>query len=371
MERVINHLQHLVGFDTQNPPRDISADSGIFSYMRSILDGHFTTRIWDHGDGHVSFLACRGKPRILFNVHLDTVPIGEGWHGEPLKLALRDDKAFARGACDIKGAAACLLAIAEQVPEHMAMLFTTDEEGAGGCCVRRFLESGQGGDFEQVIVAEPTGCKAILGHRGYVSIKAWFIGEPGHSSEARTLEDNAIHQFTRWAAAGLELAESLKSSNSDPGTCLNIGLVEGGTKSNVIAGKVFAHASARLKPGASNKAFVNQLVQCAPQGAQVNWEVPFTGEPLPADGQNSDKAKAFAESMQLELGDPVDFWTEASIFSEFGLPALVLGPGHIEQAHVADEWVSLNQLSHAHQIYKRIIRLDHGGPSSNRAAQEL
>lgn len=364
IERILAHLEKLVGFDTCNPPRRIHTQSELFKYLESALGGVFELRTWDHGDGHVTFLAQRGSPGVLFNVHLDTVPVGDGWRSDPFKLTLLNDKAYARGACDIKGAAACLLALAEQAPENMAVLFTTDEEGAGGCCVQRFLEEGCGKGFRQVVVAEPTGCKAILGHRGFLSLKAWFEGVPGHSSEARSLEDNAIHQFSRWAAAGLELADSLKASDSDPGTCLNIGLVEGGTKSNVIAGSVFAHASARLMPGESNDAFVAKLKACAPDGARARWEVPFKGEPLPAGGQDASGASAFADALELETGEPVDFWTEASIFSQFGLPALVLGPGHIEQAHVADEWVSIAQLSRAHQIYQRIIENDEGGRQS-------
>ncbi len=360
-DRIIHHLENLVAFDTQNPPRRIDGDSPLFGYLRSRLGQSFKIRTWDHGDGHVTFLAQRGNPQILFNVHLDTVPAGDGWDSDPLKLTLRDGKAIARGACDIKGAAACLLAIAEQGAENMAMLFTTDEEGAGGCCVRRFMESGAGEPYSQVIVAEPTGCKAIVGHRGFISLKAWFKGEPGHSSEARSLHDNAIHQFALWARSALALAESKKLTKDDPGSCFNIGLVEGGTKSNVIAGSVFMHASARLRPGDSNETFVQQVKACVPEGSQPEWEVPFTGEPLPASGQTATSATGFAESSGLGIGDPVDFWTEASIFSEFEKPALVLGPGHIEQAHVANEWVSLAQLSHARELYQRIIESDKGG----------
>jgi hypothetical protein len=73
-------------------------------------------RTWDHGDGHVSWFAVRGKPKILFNVHLDTVPAGDGWSRDPFELQVRDDRAIGRGACDIKGAAAVLLTLAGQGP---------------------------------------------------------------------------------------------------------------------------------------------------------------------------------------------------------------------------------------------------------------
>ena len=352
------HLDALVACDTQNPPRSIDGDSPIFAYLSEVVGSTFDIRTWDHGDGHVSWYAVRGRPRLLFNVHLDTVPVGEGWSSDPHRLRVEDGRAYGRGACDIKGAAAALLTLAGQGAGNMALLFTSDEEGAGGCCVARFLESGAAERYGQVLVAEPTSGLAVLGHRGYLSVKGWFQGAPGHSSEPRALRENANHQMARWASRALALAESRKNSAADPGSCLNIGRVEGGTKSNVIAGSAFVHWSARLKPGESNEDFLSDIQACAEADAEVNWEVPFRGEPLPAAGKDDSEARAWCASRQLEVGDPVDFWTEASLFSASGLPAVVLGPGHIAQAHQTDEWVSLAQLQQALDLYGKLVKAD-------------
>jgi len=355
---ILGHLEALVACDTQNPPRLIDADSAIFSYCSDQLGAGFEIRTWDHGDGHVSWFALRGKPRVLFNVHLDTVPAGDGWSGNPHELAVRGGRAYGRGVCDIKGAAAALLTLAQQGVENLALLFTSDEEGAGGCCVANFLESGIAQQFEQVIVAEPTCCKAVLGHRGFLSVKTQFHGDPGHSSEARALQDNANHQLAHWAAGALQVAAGRKTSDEDPGSCMNIGIVAGGTKSNVIAGGSFVHWSARLQPGESSDQFLDEIQSCVPQGSNADWEVPFRGEPLPAGGQNDIAARQFCTSHELPLGEAVDFWTEASLFSAAGLPALVLGPGDIAQAHVTDEWVELEQLQTACELYNRVVNND-------------
>ena len=357
---ILKHLEALVACDTQNPPRHISGDSDIFRYCENIVGPGFNFQTWDHGDGHVSWFAMRGQPEVLFNVHLDTVPCGDGWDSDPLTLSVRDGRAYGRGTCDIKGAAAVLLHLAEQGAENLALLFTSDEEGAGGCCVEQFLTSGEAARFERVIVAEPTGCKAVLGHRGFLSVKTRFSGEPGHSSEARALADNANHQMVRWAAGALQVAESRKTSPADPGTCLNIGIVDGGTKSNVIAGSAFIHWSARLQPGCSNDEFLRDIQACADENASVEWEVPFKGEPLPAGGQSDLAARGFCDGLGLEAGRAVDFWTEASLFSASGLPALVLGPGHIAQAHAANEWVELDQLERALDLYGKVVKNDGG-----------
>jgi acetylornithine deacetylase len=355
---LLEHLSRLVACDTQNPPRRISGDSDIFRYCSEVVGSGFNTGAWDHGDGHVSWFAVRGRPSVLFNVHLDTVPCAEGWDTDPLELAVSDGKAYGRGACDIKGAAAALLTLAEQGAENLALLFTSDEEGAGGCCVENFLGTGEAEQFSQVIVAEPTGCQAVLGHRGFLSVKTRFSGEPGHSSEARALQENANHQMARWAAAALAVAESKKTAPDDPGTCMNIGIVDGGSKSNVIAGGAFIHWSARLQPGESNDRFLAEIQKCASPQDNVAWEVPFKGEPLPAGGQNDSAAREFCGRLGLPQGDPVDFWTEASLFSAAGLPAMVLGPGNIAQAHAANEWVSLDQLNRAMELYAGVIKSD-------------
>lgn len=354
-DRILHHLAALIASDTQNPPRQIDGDNPFIAHCHGVVGDDFEVKVTDHGEGRVSFYAVRGRPGVLFNVHIDTVPVGLGWTTDPLELVVQDDKAFGRGACDIKGAAACLLAIAEQAPENMAILFTTDEEGVGACCVQEFCKTGEHHRYSQAVVAEPTGCEAVLGHRGILSVESRFHGTPGHSSEARALSDNAIHQMSRWAARALDVATGKVSPENLPGSCLNLGFVEGGTASNVIAGEAAVKWSARLRPGSSNRAFLQEIRDCVPVEARVDWDVQFAGEPLPADGQDMEQARSFAGQEGLSIAADVDFWTEASIFSEHGLAALVLGPGLIEQAHIADEWVALAQLDRACELYGEII----------------
>jgi len=356
LTRILQNLEALVACDTQNPPRLIDGDSRIFRLCTELAGSGFRTRLWDHGDGHVSWYAVRGRPAVLFNVHLDTVPNGEGWSTDPLGLQVKDGRAYGRGTCDIKGAAAVLLNLAQQGAQDLALLFTSDEEGAGGCCVENFISSGETGRYEQVIVAEPTSCIAVLGHRGFLSVKTRFHGVPGHSSETRALDENANHRMARWAASALQLAHSKKQAEDDPGTCINIGIVDGGTKSNVIAGSAFVHWSARLRPGESNEDFLAEIQSCDTAGSTTEWEVPFSGHPLPASGHSDDAARAFCQKHGLACAEPVDFWTEASLFSQAALPAMVLGPGHISQAHVADEWVELEQLSTALDLYSKVVK---------------
>ncbi len=348
MDNILSHLQSLVAFDTQNPPRNLDGDHPMFAWISSKLDG-FEVDITDHGDGHISYFAWRGKPRVLFNVHLDTVPVGAGWSTDPLALQVRDGKAYGRGSCDIKGAAACLLDLAQTTDLPLALLFTTDEEGAHGCCVQRFCDSLQPGRFELVVVSEPTQCKAVTAHRGYLSVIGAFEGVAGHSSELRGMRDNALHDFSRWAGAAVDLVQ-----RDHPDSRFNMGRVDGGVKSNVIADQVHLAFSARLAPGSDSDAFLSALTNDACDGLQrqPQWQVPFLGPPLPAPGSKLDPVIALCEKLQLPLGEPVGFWTESSLFSAAGLMTFVLGPGDIALAHAVDEWVPVADLQTARGQYE-------------------
>jgi acetylornithine deacetylase len=353
-ERLLQHLAALVECDSQNPPRDFDGEAAMFRYCRKQLEqAGFTVEIDDYGDGHVNLYARRGHPSVLFNCHLDTVPIGPGWTRPPLELTIENGLAYGRGVCDIKGAAAALLAVAESTDAPMALLFSSDEEGAGSCCVRKFLEIREHRQYRQVVVCEPTGCQAILAHRGFLSVKGRFAGVMGHSSEFRALEDNANHRLSRWTVAALDYC--VAEAEAGRHTCFNLGLINGGTKSNVIAGEASLHYSARLGPGQSNEALFDALKNLAGADQHAEWYIPFAGPPLPAAGRDDAGARDFCQRHGLDIGNPVGFWTEASLFSDAGLNALVLGPGDIAQAHAVDEWVALDQLERAVQIYCSIV----------------
>jgi acetylornithine deacetylase len=349
---VLGYLEKLVAFDTQNPPRSLEADAAIFSWISDVLGPDFEIELIDHGLGRISMLVVRGKPTLLFNVHLDTVPVVEGSRFPALEMTVHEDRVYGRGCCDIKGAAACLLQVAGMTDQPMALLFTTDEEGASGVCVAEFVRSEKSGIYSQAVIAEPTGCLAVTSHRGYLSVKGEFMGVAGHSSEPRALQDNALHKLSAWVAAAVERAGQLEVQGHR--SCFNVGEVHGGIKSNIIADQANLHWSARLSPGDSNEDFL-ELMSALDVSQSAQWHVPFSGPPMPTGVNDTSQAQAFLQQQELEPGPDVDFWTEASLFAQAGIPAIVLGPGHIAQAHVRDEWVSIDQLKQALGIYTKLV----------------
>jgi acetylornithine deacetylase len=237
LDHAMRHLHALVAFDTRNPPRAIGTD-GIFDYLRAALPG-FDCTVTDHGAGAISLLAVRGRPAYLFNVHLDTVPDSPGWSANPLALRIEGERAIGLGACDIKGAAAALIAAAQASGGDAALLFTTDEEANDARCIAAFLDRLPIHDsaFPAVIVAEPTGCEAVLAHRGISSVRMRFAGRAGHASGEQALADSALHQAMRWGNAALDRVQSLAHARFGglTGLRFNIGRIEGGIKANVIA----------------------------------------------------------------------------------------------------------------------------------------
>ncbi|MDQ3289560.1 MAG: acetylornithine deacetylase [Pseudomonadota bacterium] len=358
LDAVLQHLEALVAFDTRNPPRAIGTD-GIFDYLRAQLPG-FRIEVIDHGDGAVSMLAIRGNPRRLFNVHLDTVPDSDAWSADPHVLRVTDGRAIGLGACDIKGAAACLLAAAAATKGDAAFLFGTDEEANDARCIAAFLAAGH--PFTEVLVAEPTQCEAVLAHRGINSVQLHFRGQAGHASGANAMQASALHQVMRWGHGALELVESEAHQRFGglTGLRFNIGKVHGGIKANMIAPSAEVRFGFRPLPSMSIDALHERFGTLLEAGAIDRYEETFRGPPLPA-GDFSEaeerrlEARDLADALGLPIGNAVDFWTEASLFSAAGMTAIVYGPGDIAQAHSADEWVALDQLQRYADGAVRII----------------
>lgn len=353
----LGHLEALVGFDTRNPPRAIGT-GGIFDYLRAQLAG-FDFDLVDHGAGAVSLLATRGSPRVLFNVHLDTVPDSPHWSANPFWLRVSTERAVGLGACDIKGAAAALVTAAAQTSAPAAFLFSSDEEANDPRCIAAFLARKR--EFDAVVVAEPTRGEAVLAHRGISSVRMAFTGRAGHASGDAATADSALHQAIRWGQGALDFVATQAHARFGglTGLRFNVGRIEGGIKANVIAPAAEVRFGFRPLPSmATDELLATFRTRCGATPAE--FEETFRGPALPAGdiARAEEKrlaARDFADAVEIPIGNAVDFWTEASLFSQAGYTTLVCGPGDIAQAHSADEFVELAQLQQITETYLRIL----------------
>jgi acetylornithine deacetylase len=361
LNSILKHLEALVSHDTRNPPRAITT-GGIFDYIRAQLPD-FNVEVTDHGAGAVSLFAVRGQPRRVFNVHLDTVPSSPAWTADPLKLRVIGDRAVGLGVCDIKGAAAALIAVAQRTQGDAAFLFSSDEEANDPRCIAAFLARDHG--FTEAIIAEPTQGQAVLAHRGISAVRMAFKGQAGHASAENALSLSAVHNAMRWGASALDFVQSQHHLRFGglTGLRFNIGRVEGGIKANMIAPNAEVRFGFRPLPSQEMDALHAQFRGFADADALADYEETFRGPSLPSgDVARAEErrlaARDLADELGLPIGNAVDFWTEASLFSQAGLTALVYGPGDIAQAHTADEWVSLEQLQHYAATVQRIFGTD-------------
>jgi acetylornithine deacetylase len=147
------------------------------------------------------------------------------------------------------------------------------------------------------------------------------------------------------------------------GLRFNIGRVEGGIKANMIAPSAEVRFGFRPLPSQDPEVLHASFRELANADALAEYEETFSGPSLPSgDVARAEErrlaARDLADELGLPVGNAVDFWTEASLFSQAGLTALVYGPGDIAQAHTADEWVSLEQLQHYTATVQRIFGIE-------------
>lgn len=288
-------------------------------------------------------MATWGTPHRIINAHVDTVPANSGWSRAPWEPAIEHGKLYGLGSADTKGAiAATLCALQDRKPKNFGVLFSGDEE-AGSHVLEHFLESDRG--IKEVIVCEPTRRVAGIAHRGVLAQKAVRTGPGGHSSMADHLP-KPLADLARVAAALDDAA--VRRVNDGPvgmtGTCLNIGALSGGIAFNVIAARAELEWSIRPYPGFDRADWDREIAKIAGEVEVLIDHPPFAAR---AESALPGLVAPFAQSV-----GPLHFWTEAALYALHGIDAVVIGPGDIAQAHAADEWVALEDLDWAIELFR-------------------
>lgn len=361
-------LAKLVAFDTQNPAGDerplVDALAG---ELRELGAAAVDVRaVGEHAFVYARF--GRGTPRVLLNAHVDTVPANSGYTAPPHRLIERDGRLHGLGSADTKGAIAAIMqALADAraariAPEGVAVLFSGDEERRG-TCMRAFLaDRSLSGGLERAIACEPTGGLVGWRHRGIGAAEATATSPGGHSSRA-DLVPNPVAVLARAAVALDDMGRRYRTQGPRgfEGLCMNVASLDGGLAFNVIPSRATLRMSLRPAPGADMPALLaeaEQLARAATAPHGIEWEVVNANPPF----QTGDLA-GFETLLPGTTAGAVDlaFWTEAALLSEAGVDAVVYGPGHIEQAHAADEYVPIAELEAAHAAFLRMLSGPLGG----------
>jgi acetylornithine deacetylase len=305
-----------------------------------------------------------GRPRLLVNAHVDTVPPNRGWSRDPFAAHLDGDRLTGLGACDTKGAIAAILtaldpALGGRRPVDTAILFSGDEE-KGTTAMHEFLASTHAGGIERAIVCEPTARAIGTRHRGILEYQAELSAEGGHSSRVDRM-DNPLVATARLAVAAAELGRARRDGGPPdmPGLCLNVAMIDGGVAFNVVPERATLTLSVRPAPGWDQAAFEAELRELA-RAAHPGLSLACTLDHPPFACRDVDSFRPLLGDA-LAAATHLDFWTEAALLGEAGIDAVVLGPGAIAQAHAADEYVAIDDLAWATDLFRGVFARSHAG----------
>lgn len=312
-------------------------------------------------DGEVSL---DGEVELALVGHTDTVPYDVNWP-EALRLTEREGKLYGRGACDTKGFIAAALAAIEAVNlralrRPLALVFTADEEV--GCLGAKRLADARVLRARYAIVGEPTSLQPMRAGKGYCLAEVRLGGREGHSAYP-SLGASAIFRAARLVSRVERIAEELKTQQvaafDPPYTSLNVGLINGGSAKNIIAGECRFTLEWRPVPGQSARHVLDLLERAIEAERAAHAEYDCEVEVIRLDDGmetaiDSPLVRMLEETTGRQSGT-IAFGTEAPQMAEMGAQAVVLGPGDIRVAHRTGEHVAIEELRACTQILSRAV----------------
>jgi acetylornithine deacetylase len=378
-EAAVSLLHSLVSFDTTSANSNLACIDYIEYYLHSL--GIHATRLHNADKSKASIIATIGPRKaggIVLSGHTDVVPVqGQPWRTNPFTLTESDDKTrlHGRGTCDMKGFLACALAMVpyikshSQTPVHLA--FSYDEEV--GClaapAIADFL-AGQTWKPELVIIGEPTEMKVIDAHKGIHSFITRITGLEGHSSKPH-LGVNAVMAGGEMVHVLNQLAAEYRQPSrcnprfDPPYTTIHVGRMSGGTARNIIPNECEIAWEIRSLPGQDIEPILDRISTRSEEllhhmrSVHPEAEITTTQQSY-VPGLRPDVESHYTHCVMHAAGSnasgAVPFGTEAGIFQNHGFTTLICGPGSIDQAHKANEFVTHEQLTGCLNFISQLVR---------------
>lgn len=371
VDDVVGLTRDLVRIRSENPPgretevvqylHRLFADMGMHGDIVEPVPGRQNLLVTT-GDGQ-----CSGKPVLLVNGHLDTVPVRpESWQHDPFGGEVYEGRLFGRGAADMKGGlAAAIVALrvcrtlGTELPCEVTFHLVADEELGGRQGTAALLERGLI-RADACLDPEPTGMQLCLAERGLMFARVTTQGIPAHGSEPSRGRSAIISA----AAIAQVLHDNVFPQTPHPllgTTTCNVGAIRGGSGPNVVPEECELRIDRRILPGDTQDGTVAGIVDRISslgltRGADYEIEVETFCEPSEIDEQHPFVGDV-AESVQAMTGRPagrtgLPFTTDARFMrNQLGVPSVVLGPGDLGVAHTVDEYVDVDALVEAVGVY--------------------
>ena len=378
---VVDLLAKLVACPSVNPKHQVPAGPPygegrlVELLARMLKSWGAETRIQQVSEGRPNLIAhFQGRDRsrsLLLEAHSDTVQVDD-MKIAPFEPKVQNGKLFGRGACDTKGPMASLLMAIKRVldedvkpPTDLYFVSTCDEElGAGGA--HALMETGFQADA--AVVGEPTELAIIRAHKGAIRWKIQTHGVAAHSSEP-TRGLNAIYQMRKVIEAIEErlAPEVLQREHPLLGhPTVSVGTIRGGTQVNVIPSKCKIEVDRRLTPDETKQSATEEMMGILQTLRNADTKFDYSIEqtewyPAFQESQEAFISKIVEASCQKILGKAVfsvaPWSANAGVFKMHGIPCVLFGPGAARQAHSQEEYIELDQVEKACDVYATIIRL--------------
>jgi len=372
-DSVVAMTRALVAADTRNPPGGERLAADVARQLLEPLGARFEEL--EPEPGRVSLIAHLGhggprRPVLLVNGHLDVVPVdAAGWSRDPFGGEVADGRVWGRGTADMKGGIAAaiegVMALRRAGREPACDLvfhLVADEERGGQLGTRLLIERGAVvGDA--CLVPEPTSLAVCIAERGLLTAEVDVHGRPAHASEP----GRGVSAIEKAAKVVLALHGADFGHPPHPllgAPTANAGLIAGGSGSNTVAERCLVTIDHRTLPGQTEVDAV----------ADLRRLIDTVDDP---DLRYDLASVLFGEASELAVDHPwigrvqravttvrgapapvlgMTFATDARfVRNQAGIPAVVCGPGSIEQAHVDDEWVGIGDLVDAAAIYAELF----------------
>jgi succinyl-diaminopimelate desuccinylase len=383
MSRSVDLLKKLVAIPSINPMgRDLTGPEYLETRLSDFLELYFKQlqvqyERFEVRPGRHNVVARFNSPgatrTIMLDAHQDTVPV-DGMTIPPFDPVISDGKLYGRGSCDVKGGMAAMLAAFERLVQekpagaaNVIMSCTCDEEATAlgiDHLVQTWIHSRStiATRPDLVIVAEPTNLDVVVAHRGVARWKIFTKGVACHSSRPDQ-GINAIYRMAKVLNAFEEYAIELPKKIAPHHLCgdatLSVGLIQGGISVNTVPDQCEIQIDRRLLPGETGQAAIDDVMAFLKN--KLDFEAIF--EPtfliclaMPDDlnGPLSDELLNTIASVvgpHQKIGVP--YGTNSPPIVADGVPTVVFGPGDIAKAHSKDEWITIEQLDQASEIYYR------------------
>ncbi|MEK2608421.1 acetylornithine deacetylase [Pseudomonas shirazensis] len=369
-------LGRLIGFATVSRDSNLQLIAFIRDYLAQL---GVASELFFNAEGTKANLFASIGPTdrggVVLSGHTDVVPVdGQAWTVDPFVMTERDGRLYGRGAADMKGFIASVLAavpafLAQPLHTPVHLAFSYDEE-VGCLGVRSMLEALAERPHKPrlCLIGEPTELKPVLGHKGKLAMRCQVHGAACHSAYA-PYGVNAIEYAARMIGKlgeiGQALAEDQDARFDPPFSTVQTGVIKGGRALNIVPEECEFDFEVRALPGFAAEAVADQLqayaeAELLPRMRAVSaasdirlW--PLSAYPGLATAADSEAARLVALlSGSSEFGT-VAFGTEGGLFDQAGIATVVCGPGSMEQGHRPDEFVSVAQLLGCDAMLLRLV----------------